>query len=210
VNRLPRGVRLVLAHTVPRELGEFVLGDLTEEFHARCSRSRAGARRWLWRQVLASAPRFLWQRFAAGRGRALATLLVVTAAGYGAMHLWDVYVARELARSVAAQNAGAPLVAIRVLYICLQGVAFAIAGAALAHATFRRDQSFVRNAALRLAPIAAAQFIPPFAASLTSADGYPMLFLIPWLLISAAALAGGAYVIDHGRRGGPDRNGPNR
>jgi putative ABC transport system permease protein len=48
----PRVAARLLAHRVPPEWREFVLGDLEEEFHVRAAQSVAAARRWYWLQTL--------------------------------------------------------------------------------------------------------------------------------------------------------------
>ena len=56
----PRLARSLLARRLPSEWREFVLGDLEEEFLARCAASPSAARRWFWWQTircLAAPPR---------------------------------------------------------------------------------------------------------------------------------------------------------
>ena len=50
--RPPRLAVWLLSRRLSADWLEFVLGDLEEEFHARCASSLARAHRWFWRQTL--------------------------------------------------------------------------------------------------------------------------------------------------------------
>ena len=49
---VPRLALALLTRRLPAEWRDFVLGDLEEEFHARCEASPASARRWFWWQAI--------------------------------------------------------------------------------------------------------------------------------------------------------------
>lgn len=189
---LPPMLRRLLFATLPRDKAEFVSGDLVEEYGERAAHSRVAADRWLRRQVLGSVPRFLWERAGQCGLLQLAALVGVTLAAAIAILVWESQVAREVAGLVAGHIAGAPLGAVRTLYVLVQAVAFAAAGVALARWTFQRQQGFLRNALLRLTPLVVLIFAPAFAARLSGESGYSLQFLLPWALTLTAALLAGA------------------
>ncbi len=185
---LPPLLGRILEATLPRDKGPAIYGDLLEEYEERASRSPDAAGRWLRRQVLASAPRFLWQRADAVGIVQLAILVGTTLLACLAILAWESQVARLAAERIAAL----PQAAVRTLYVLVQAVAFAAVGALLARWTFERGQSFLRNAALRLTPFATIIFLPAFAARLAGEVAYSWRFLVPWALCLAAALLAGA------------------
>lgn len=189
---LPPLALRVLAATLPRGKAEHIVGDLAEEYDARATASTTEASRWLRRQLLGSAPRFLWQRAEAAGLTQLAALVAWTIACCLAILAWESQVARQVAGLAQARFEAAPFAAVRTLYVLVQAAAFAVVGALLARRTFRRDQGFLRNALLRLTPFAVVIFAPAFFARLTGETGYSMLFLLPWSLALTAALLGGA------------------
>lgn len=189
---LPWLLRRILLVTLPREKAEFVFGDLAEEYGERAAHSQKAADLWLRRQVLGSVPRFLWERAERSGLVQLGALVGVTLVACVAILLWESQVAREVAALAADRVAGAPLGAVRTLYVLVQAVAFAAAGAALARWTFHRGQGFTRNALLRLTPLVVLIFAPAFAARLSGDVGYSLQFLVPWALTLTAALVGGA------------------
>lgn len=189
---LPRVLGRILTATMPRAKAEFIYGDLLEEYDDRASHSPAAAERWLRRQVLASVPRFLWERAEAGGLVQLLVLVGTTLAGCLAILAWESQVAREVARLAADHVSAAPHAAVRTLYVLVQAVAFVAVGAALARWTFEPGRSFTRNAAFRLTPLTVIIFLPAFAARLSGEVGYSWFFLLPWALTLTIALLAGA------------------
>jgi hypothetical protein len=190
---LPPLLGRILSATLPRDKGPFIYGDLLEEYDDRASRSPPAASRWLRRQVLASVPRFLWQRAVAVGIAQLVVLIGSTLLACLAILAWESQVARQVARLASEHVAGAPH-AVRTLYVLVQAVAFTVVGVVLARCTFDRGQSFLRNAAFRLTPFAAIIFLPAFAARLTGEAGYSWWFLVPWALTLSVALLAGARI----------------
>jgi len=197
---MPPLLRRVLLVSLPRGKAEFVFGDLAEEYDERSVRSPSAADRWLRRQVLGSAPRFLWERAVASGLAQLGALVGATLIACVAILAWESLVAREVAALAADRGAGLPAGLVRTLYVLVQALAFAAAGAALARWTFLRGQGFARNAALRLTPLVVLILAPAFAARFAGEAGYSLQFLLPWALTLTAALLAGARVV-HKRRG---------
>lgn len=191
---LPPLLGRILSATLPRDKGSFIYGDLLEEYGDRASRSPAAAARWLRRQVLASVPRFLWQRAVSGGIVQLGVLIGSTLLACLAILAWESQVARQVVQLVSEHVAGAPHAAVRTLYVLVQAVAFTVVGVVLARWTFDRGHSFLRNAAFRLTPFAAIIFVPAFAARLTGEAGYSWWFLVPWALTLSVALLAGARI----------------
>ncbi len=191
---LPPLLDRILAWTSPRDKASFIYGDLLEEYDERASRSPAAASRWLRRQVLASVPGFLWQRARAIGLLQLGALVGTTLLACLAVLAWESQVAREVARITFEQVSGVPLTVVRTLYVLVQAVSFAVAGAVLARLTFQRGQTFLRNCAFRLTPFAAVIFLPAFAERLAGEAGYSWLFLVPWALTLTTALLAGARI----------------
>lgn len=197
---MPSLLRRVLLVSLPREKAEFVYGDLAEEYGERSAHSRVAADRWLRRQVLGSVPRFLLERAGRNGLLQLGALVGVTLAACVGILVWESQVARLVASLASDRAAGAPAGVIRTLYVLVQAVAFAAAGAALARWTFLRGQGFARNAALRLTPLVVLVFTPAFAARFAGETGYSMQFLVPWALtLTAALLAGARFAQKRGR-----------
>jgi MFS family permease len=105
----PAGTERVLAALVADgALREPLLGDLAEEYAARCARDgRAGARRWYRAQALRSAPHLVaacWWPGRAARRRRLASLLAAVAVGYAAVLL--LHQVAQLAAGLLLAHAG--------------------------------------------------------------------------------------------------------
>jgi len=117
----------LLALQVPPVHREAFLGDVWEEFNARCrGTSDASARRWLAREVLAGF--WTWGRFRATRGRLATDLLWATAAYASAwvcIELFNHPVVIDLVRST-------PLHLRSDIAVMLNAAALAVAGVTLA------------------------------------------------------------------------------
>ncbi len=172
-----------------------LIGDLEEEFGQRSRTSLRAARAWYWRQASLSLPYLLLERMRSERVRRLGIAVLAVLAGFVFMSLWEINVARNLARGFAELSQTPSYTAIRVIYIGVQMIGVAAAGGVIAALIFRRDEPFLRNALYRLTPAALVLFAPWIIALVNPAENYPQSFLIIRLSLAAPSLVAGAWTM---------------
>ena len=188
----PRIAHALLAVSAGASDKAALIGDLEEEFGQRSRKSPRAARAWYWRQTSLSLPHLLLERMRTERMRRLGIAALAVLAGFIFVSAWEITVARNAARGFAGLSETPSFVAVRIVYLAAQMFGVAAAGGLIAVATFRRDESFLRNAVHRLAPAALVLFAPWIIATLNPADTYPLNFRLIWLALAAPSLLAGA------------------
>ena len=169
-----------------------LIGDLQEEFSQRSRKSPRAARAWYWRQASRSLPFLLLDRMRSENVRRIGVAILAILAAFIFITLWDIWVARNAARSFAGLAQSTPGGVIRAVYLAVQMFGIACAGGVIAALTFQREETFLRNSLYRLAPAGLILFAPWIVATLNPADTYPLGFRLTWLSLAAPALIAGA------------------
>lgn len=192
--RPPHMAQALLTAVLPKDERDIILGDLEEEFIERKAGSSEAAA-WYWRQTLVSIPSFVLHRL---RGRDGAQILFFLAAGFFgfvATTIWDAAIARRMAQSAGQMLSDMPIGALRLFYLFIQALGFALTGAIVA--------TFLQNKSITGAPSARKTFTvvllilmaPTLWTLLSGQDAYPLSFRLIWLGLSIAAFFTGAYVV---------------
>ena len=169
-----------------------LIGDLEEEFGQRSRKSLRDARAWYWRQASRSLPYLLLERMRSDQMRRIGVALLSILAAFILITLWDSWVARSAARGLYGLSQSTPVGLVRAVYLIVQMIGIALAGGIIAALTFQREETFLRNSLVRLAPAGLILFAPWIIATLNPADTYPVGFRLIWLGMAAPSLVAGA------------------
>lgn len=188
VTRPPALATALVQVCTERAMRDVVLGDMHEDFERIARNNRGAARRWYWREAVATATPLLGRRVK--RSPVVSALLMVTLsiAAIALLYVWQVWVARNAAMAFAQTFDAAPLVAARLVYVGVQMLSVIAVTAALALLTFRAERSLLQNTLRQLGLLSVLILAPPFAESLLSPEGYSLSFVLPWAAAMAIAI----------------------
>lgn len=188
LTRPPRLARALVQACAENEVRESVLGDLHEEFAQLAHADWRAARRWYWREALATATPLLGRRVHRSRTASALLTLALAIVGIALLYAWQVAVARSAAVTFAETFPAAPLVTARLVYVGVQMLSVVAVTAGVALLTFRAEQSLLQNSFRRLGLLSALILLPPFVESFLSPNGYSLSFVLPWAAAMAIAI----------------------
>lgn len=187
----PKLALLMLNLSTDQSIRSELIGDLQEEFTLRHQQSARLAKRWYWRQTIASLPKLIGQRMQPGTVRQYGIGMAVSLAAFALVRAWDILLAQNLAGQVAHMNSDLPMFATQISYLAAMMAGFACAGGLVALATFCAEDSFLINARRSLAPASLAVFAP-YIFAIALADGPvgpdPLILIV----LAVPSLIGGA------------------